>query len=136
MGIRGIDHWVIVVADLDRTLDFYARLGFTIAWEHREGRPRMPTIRIGDAQKINVHAADWPDRPGYLGARRPAVGGADLCLEWEGTVAQVLTLLEKSGVTPEAGPATRTCARGPATSIYFRDPDGNLVEFTVYDHPA
>jgi catechol 2,3-dioxygenase-like lactoylglutathione lyase family enzyme len=133
MGVKGIDHWVIVSGDLDRTLDFYGKLGFTIAWEQREGRPRMPTIRINDAQKINVHGPDWPARTGYHGARRPTVGGADFCLEWGGTVGEVLALLEKGGVTAEVGPATRTCARGPSTSVYFRDPDGNLVELTVYE---
>ena len=133
MGITGIDHWVMVVGDVERTLDFYRRLGFEIASEPREGRPPMPTIRIGAAQKINVHAADWPDRPGYLGARRPSVGGADLCLVWDGTVQEVLDLLTRSGVKVEAGPGPRTCARGPSTSVYFRDPDDNLVEFTVYD---
>ena len=51
MPIAGIDHWVIVVGDVGRTLDFYQRLGFTIAWEPRPNRPDMPTIRIGDAQK-------------------------------------------------------------------------------------
>lgn len=136
MGIKGIDHWVIVVADLQRTLDFYQRLGFTIAWEARPGRPDMPTIRINEAQKINVHGPDWPDRPWYLGARQPAVGGADFCLEWAGTVQEVLGLLARNGVKPEVGPSTKTCARGPSTSVYFRDPDGNLVEFTVYDSPA
>ena len=79
MGVKGIDHWVMVVADVERTLAFYERLGFTIGRESRPGRPDMPTIRIGEAQKINVHARDWPDRPGYLGARRPSVGGADFC---------------------------------------------------------
>jgi catechol 2,3-dioxygenase-like lactoylglutathione lyase family enzyme len=132
MSIKGIDHWVIVVSDVARTLEFYARLGLTIAWEARPGRPDMPTIRINDAQKINVHASEWPGRAGYLGARRPAVGGADFCLEWAGPVEEVLDLLARSGVTPEVGPSTRTCARGPSTSVYFRDPDDNLVELTVY----
>jgi len=89
MGIKGIDHWVIVAGDLERTLAFYATLGFTVAWEDRPGRPRMATLRIGDAQKINVHGPDAPARPGYLGAGRPTVGGADFCLEWEGTVDEV-----------------------------------------------
>jgi catechol 2,3-dioxygenase-like lactoylglutathione lyase family enzyme len=135
MGVKGIDHWVIVSGDLERTLEFYTRLGLTIAWERREGRPGrgMPTIRINEAQKINVHGPDWPERPGYLGARRPAVGAADFCLEWDGTVAEVLARLEDIGVAPEAGPAVRTCARGPSASVYVRDPDGNLVELTVYD---
>jgi catechol 2,3-dioxygenase-like lactoylglutathione lyase family enzyme len=133
MGIKAIDHWVIVAGDLQRTLDFYARLGFTIAWETRLGRPDMATIRINPAQKINVHGPEAPSRPGYLGARRPAAGGADFCLEWEGTIDEILALLKENGVVPEAGPGTRTCARGPSTSVYFRDPDDNLVEFTVYD---
>jgi catechol 2,3-dioxygenase-like lactoylglutathione lyase family enzyme len=132
MGIKGIDHWVIVAGDLDRTLDFYRRLGFTIAWEQRPGREDMATIRINDGQKINVHGPAAPARPGYLGAQHPRVGSADFCLEWEGTVPEILALLEKSGVTPEAGPGPRTCARGVSTSVYFRDPDGNLVELTVY----
>ncbi len=132
MPIKGIDHWVMVVNDLDTTLAFYARLGFKIAWEDRPNRPQMPTIRIGDSQKINVHARDWPDRPGYLGARTPSVGGADFCLEWGGTVQEILDLLAKNGITPEAGPGPRSCARGTSTSVYFRDPDDNLVEFTVY----
>ena len=132
MGITGIDHWVIVASDVGRTLEFYERLGFPIAWERRLGRPDMPTIRIGEGQKINVHASDWPARSGYLGARHLAVGGADFCLEWAGTVQEVLDLLARGGVTPEVGPSTRTCARGPSTSVYFRDPDDNLVELTVY----
>jgi catechol 2,3-dioxygenase-like lactoylglutathione lyase family enzyme len=132
MAITGIDHWVIVAGNPERTLDFYRRLGFAIAWEPREGRPPMPTIRLGPAQKINVHGPDWPARPGYLGARRPSVGGADFCLVWEGTVQEVLDLLARNGIAVEAGPGPRTCARGQSTSVYFRDPDDNLVEFTVY----
>jgi catechol 2,3-dioxygenase-like lactoylglutathione lyase family enzyme len=110
MAIKGIDHWVIVAGDLERTLDFYQRLGFAIVWEPRAGRPGrgMPTIRLNDAQKINVHGPDWPERPGYLGARRPAVGGADFCLEWEGTVQQVLDLLARNGIAVEAGPGPRS----------------------------
>src|SRR5215475_6401571 len=132
MGIKGIDHWVIVAGNLQRTLDFYEGLGFTIAWEKRPGRADMATIRINDAQKINVHAPDAPARPGYLGAWRPGAGAADFCLEWDGTVEEVLALLKRNDIVTEAGPGPRTCARGQATSVYFRDPDDNLVEFTVY----
>ena len=135
MGVKGIDHWVIVAGDLNRTLDFYQKLGFAIAWEKRPGRPDMATIRINDAQKINVHGPEAPERPGYLGGRRPTPGAADFCLEWEGTPEEVLDLLKRNGVTPEAGPGIRTCARGPSTSIYFRDPDENLVELTIYGPP-
>jgi catechol 2,3-dioxygenase-like lactoylglutathione lyase family enzyme len=132
MGIKGIDHWVIVAGDLQRTLRFYEGLGFTIAWEKRPNRPDMATIRINDAQKINVHRPQDPDRAGYLGARRPSIGGADFCVEWDGTVDEILALLTKNGIKPEAGPGPRSCARGTSTSVYFRDPDDNLVELTVY----
>ena len=132
MAIRAIDHWVIVAGDLQRTLGFYEKLGLAIAWEPRPGRPAMATIRINAAQKINVHGPEAPARPGYLGARKPAVGGADFCLEWDGTVDEVVALLKRNGIVPEAGPGLRTCARGPSTSVYFRDPDDNLVELTVY----
>ena len=50
----------------------------------------------------------------------------------DGTVDEILALLKRNGVAPEAGPGPRTCARGVSTSVYFRDPDDNLVEFTVY----
>jgi catechol 2,3-dioxygenase-like lactoylglutathione lyase family enzyme len=132
MAIKGIDHWVIVAADRRRTLDFYEQLGFRIAWEKRPGRPDMATIRIGESQKINVHGPEAPTQPGYLGARAPRPGSADFCLEWSGTVDEILVLLARVGVTPEAGPGPRSCARGMSTSVYFRDPDGNLVELTVY----
>jgi len=133
MAIKSIDHWVIVAGDLPRTLEFYRKLGFTIAWEPRPGRPDMATIRINDTQKINVHAPDAPAQVGYLGARRPTAGGADFCVEWDGTVDEVLALLKRNNVVLEAGPGPRTCARGTATSVYFRDPDDNLVELTVYE---
>ncbi len=135
MGIKGIDHWVIVARIPS------ARSPSTRHWDYpspgRRGRIApgrgMPTIRVGSDQKINVHGPDWPGRPGYLGARRPAAGAADFCLEWEGTVEQILNLLARNGIAVEAGPGPRTCARGLSTSVYFRDPDENLVELTVYE---
>ena len=93
----------------------------------------MATIRINDAQKINVHGPDAPARPGYLGARRPSVGGADFCLEWDGTVDEVLDAAEGERRRARGRTRTAQCARGVSTSVYFRDPDDNLVELTVYD---
>ena len=71
--------------------------------------------------------------PKGLVAAHPAIGGADFCMEWDGTPQEVLDLLKRNSITPEAGPGIRSCARGAATSVYFRDPDNNLVEFTVYE---
>src|SRR5215467_10393033 len=89
MGIKGFDHWVIVAGDLERTLDFYRRLGFTIAWENRPGPPDMATIRINDAQKINVHGPDATGAPGLPRRAQTDDWGADFCLEWEGSVDEV-----------------------------------------------
>src|SRR5262249_56727672 len=79
MGIKGIDHWVIVAGDLQRTLSFYEALGFKIAWEKRPNRPDMATIRIRDSQKINMDGPDAPSRPGYLRPRRPSARRAHFC---------------------------------------------------------
>ncbi len=133
MGVKSIDHWVITAGDVERTLDFYRKLGFEIVFEEipKSAGPR-PTIRINESQKINVHPPTVSPNPARLVAANPAIGGADFCLEWQGTVQEVLDLLASNGIAVEAGPDTRYCARGPATSVYFRDPDNNLVEFTVY----
>ena len=102
----------MVVNDLDKTLAFYERLGFEIAWEDRpNNRPRMPTIRIGGApedQRARARVAGSPGIPG----RAAAVGRQRRLLPgWDGTVQEVLDLLAKNGITPEAGPAR---ARAPA----------------------
>jgi len=73
------------------------------------------------------------DASGLARRGQTIIGGADFCLGWDGGVDEVLALLEKNGVSLEAGPGSRTCARGTSTSVYSRDPDDNLVEFTVYD---
>src|SRR5207245_9409240 len=117
MGIKGIDHWVIVAGDLQRTLGFYERLGLRIAWEKRPNRPDMATIRINDAQKINVHGPEAPARPGYLGARRPTAGGAAFCLEWDGTADDIPGLLKRNVIKRQAGAGPRSCDRGTSSSV-------------------
>jgi len=134
MGIKSIDHWVLTAGDVDRTLEFYKKLGFEIAYEEVPGRTgSRPTIRIGETQKINVHPPTSASNPTQGTADHPSIGGADFCVVWEGTVQEIQDLLSVNGITPVMGPGPRMCARGAANSTYVRDPDGNLVEFTVYD---
>ena len=136
MGIKGIDHWVIVAGDLQRTPRLLSPGSASpIAWEKRaDGRPDMATLRIGDAQKINVHEPrPRPPAPGYLGAgRRPTVGGADFCLEWDGTVARDPRSPREAERRSSAGGrprATRRCARGPSRpASTSATPTQNLVE--------
>ncbi|MHB8225619.1 VOC family protein [Acidithiobacillus sp.] len=52
-----------------------------------------------------------------------------------GGIQEVLAHLQTCGVALEAGPVPRTGATGPIISVYFRDPDGNLLEVATYDQP-
>ncbi len=123
--IRSIDHFVITVADLEATLAFYENaLGM-----RRLAEPDKPTgLHFGD-QKINVHQADRTFEPKAV---RPTMGAADFCLVADRPLAEIQDHLEQQGVRIEVGPVERTGARGAMTSIYFRDPDGNLVEVSEY----
>jgi catechol 2,3-dioxygenase-like lactoylglutathione lyase family enzyme len=67
---------------------------------------------------------------------RPTPGSADLCLVTTTPLDRVLGHLRAHGVPVEEGPVPRTGATGPITSVYFRDPDGNLVEVSTYDAEA
>ena len=60
-------------------------------------------------------------------------GGSDLCLAWDGSIADAIAHLQAHRIAVEVGPVTRHGARGAGTSVYFRDPDGSLLEFIVYD---
>ena len=80
-------------------------------------------------QKINLHQAGAEFDPK---ARNPAPGSADFCLITERPLAEIIRRLEAEGVKVEEGPVPRTGAAGPITSIYFRDPDGNLIEVARY----
>ena len=123
--IDGIDHFVLTVADLEATLGFYERmLGMRRHLE--EGRP---AALLFGAQKINVHAADRTFEPK---ARRPTPGAADFCLVTRHPLREIVERLGHAGVAVELGPDERSGARGPMLSVYFRDPDGNLVEVSRY----
>ena len=83
-------------------------------------------------QKINLHSAGRPIAPH---AASPTPGSADLCFIVAGGIEEMLAHLQTCGVALEAGPVPRTGATGPITSVYFRDPDGNLLEVATYDQP-
>jgi catechol 2,3-dioxygenase-like lactoylglutathione lyase family enzyme len=120
MRLAGIDHLVLTVRDVDRTVAFYARLG---AAEIVFGEGRR-ALAVG-AQKINLHASGAEIAPH---AARPEPGSADLCLLVDGPIGEVAAHLAREGIPVELGPVARTGAGGPITSLYVRDPDGNLVE--------
>ena len=124
--ITRIDHLVLTVRDLEATLSFYERvLGFT-----RELRPNAPAALKFGAQKINVHESVRPFEPK---AAHPTPGAGDFCLITERPIEDIVAHLERCGVAIELGPVERSGAEGPMMSVYFRDPDGNLVEVARYD---
>ncbi|MGF4382270.1 VOC family protein, partial [Klebsiella pneumoniae] len=59
-------------------------------------------------------------------------GNSDLCFEWDGPIDGAMAHLARHQVAVELGPVARHGAKGPGTSVYFRDPDGSLMEFMSY----
>jgi catechol 2,3-dioxygenase-like lactoylglutathione lyase family enzyme len=124
--IDRIDHFVLTVRSLEATLSFYERvLGF--ARETAPGRPA--SLKFG-RQKINVHEATRTFEPK---AAHPTPGGGDFCLITLRPIAEMMAHLASCGVALELGPIPRAGALGAMTSLYFRDPDANLVEVARYD---
>ncbi|MBK0400503.1 VOC family protein [Limibaculum sp. M0105] len=130
MIIDRIDHFVLTVASLDATCDFYSRvLGMKVeTFRPADGTERR-ALSFG-RQKINLHEAGAEFEPKAL-APRP--GSGDFCLITDQPLDEVTAHLGREGVEVEIGPVPRTGARGAITSVYFRDPDGNLVEVATYD---
>ena len=126
MKIERLDHWVLTVRDVDTTVAFYERVLGMQPITFGNGRS---ALAFGE-QKINLHPADAPLRPH---AARPTPGSGDLCLITCMPIDDLIAELESAGVAIEEGPVPRTGALGPITSVYFRDPDGNLIEISRYD---
>jgi catechol 2,3-dioxygenase-like lactoylglutathione lyase family enzyme len=123
--IDRLDHLVLTVADIDATVDFYTRVLGMEAVTFGAGRTALAFGR----SKINLHRAGHEFEPK---AHRPTPGSADLCLIADGPLEQVIEDLAAHGVPIEEGPVERTGATGPIRSVYFRDPDQNLIEVSIY----
>ncbi|MCX7892450.1 MAG: VOC family protein [Burkholderiales bacterium] len=123
MKIASIDHVVLTVADMDRTIDFYTRvLGMRLE-TFGEGRK---ALAFG-AQKLNLQ--DGKSKADVVAvARVPTPGSVDLCFLAGQPLDEVMAELAAQGVPIEIGPVRRTGARFPIRSVYVRDPDGNLIE--------
>ncbi|MCQ2045116.1 VOC family protein [Stutzerimonas kunmingensis] len=123
MNISHIDHLVLTVADIEKTVDFYTRvLGMQLV-TFREGRK---ALTFGN-QKINLHQAGREFEPK---AERPTPGSADLCFIVATPLDRVIAHLETQGVSIIEGPVQRTGATGPIRSVYLRDLDQNLIELS------
>jgi catechol 2,3-dioxygenase-like lactoylglutathione lyase family enzyme len=120
-----LDHCVIHVSDWERSNAFYrVVLGAALVQ-----RATGWAYRFGDAQ-LNVHGPGV--HPAEVARLPVQPGNSDLCFEWKGPIADAIAHLDQQGIVVERGPMERFGACGPGTSIYFRDPDGSLMEFISY----
>ena len=98
--------------------------------EWRRGERPFPSLKVGAGNMLNVHQAGQPVTPE---AANPQAGSEDLCFVWDGPIEDAVALLHAKNVSIEIGPVKRRGARGRmGTSVYFRDPDGNLSELMSY----
>jgi catechol 2,3-dioxygenase-like lactoylglutathione lyase family enzyme len=135
MPVASFDHVALPTERPEELIAFYAALGFRVpdpdAWR-ASGAPFF-VIHFGD-QKINVHApALWKKADFTLRAPTAKPGCGDLCFVWEGGAEALHAKLEAAGAGIIAGPVELEGARGRGVSVYTRDPDGNLLEFIIYD---
>lgn len=125
MQVEGIDHLVLTVKDISATVDFYTSIMGMKKVVFGEGRVALSFGK----QKINLHQAGREFEPK---ASHTMPGSADLCFIIKDDVRDAIEYLSRNGVTKIEGPVGRTGANGKINSVYFRDPDGNLIEVSNY----
>lgn len=126
MNIDGLDHLVLTVKDIDATCAFYESvLGMKVT-TYGDNRKSL----LFGAHKINLHEFGKEFEPK---AEKPTPGSADICFFTSAPLSEVITHLASCDVAVLDGPVQRTGARGPLVSVYFRDPDMNLIEVSNFD---
>ena len=127
MGLTALDHVVVAVSDWERSNAFYRDVLGVEVVEVEYGRYAYV---LPDGRRLNVHGPGSTPSPRAADPVRP--GNSDLCFVWDADGAGAVEHLARHGVDVELGPVPRTGARGPGTSVYFRDPDGSLLELISY----
>jgi catechol 2,3-dioxygenase-like lactoylglutathione lyase family enzyme len=120
-----LDHCVIHVSEWERSNKFYVE----VMGAELVARPIGFAYRFGDRQ-LNVHGPGV--KPAEVARLPVQPGNSDLCFEWAGPIADAIAHLKAHGIAVERGPLQRFGAKGAGTSVYFRDPDGSLMEFMSY----
>lgn len=130
MKVDRLDHLVLTVNDFDATCRFYAAV---LGMEVVTFGANRKTLAFG-CQRINLHQAGQELEPK---AQRPTPGSADLCFLVDASIGDILAHMQRCGVEIILGPVRRTGAAGELESVYFRDPDLNLIEVaTLISLPA
>jgi len=125
MKIDSLDHLVLTVKDIDASCRFYEKV---LGMETVTFSNNRKALSFG-TQKINLQQLG---RESTLRAEYPTSGSGDLCFVTSVVLSDVIAHLKSCGVNPIAGPVERNGARGQMMSVYFRDPDMNLVEVSNY----
>ena len=121
MKIRKLDHFVLTVRDIERTVSFYTSvMGMK---KEVSGQGRV-ALKYGN-QKINLHELGNEFEPK---AAKPTPGAADLCFVTNTPLNDAISHVKSFGIDILEGPVKRTGAKGSILSFYFRDPDHNLLE--------
>jgi catechol 2,3-dioxygenase-like lactoylglutathione lyase family enzyme len=127
-GVTGFDHVSLPMEHTAAIIDFYRALGLDVVEQKA-----VVSVHAGN-QMINLHRPEVWRRDGFT-LRAPAAVPpcGDLCFVWAGTTEALRARLDAAGAEIEEGPVAREGARRvSATSVYVRDPDGNLLEFMIY----
>lgn len=128
MQITNLDHFVLTVQDLSKSLAFYQQvIGLPVIKE--QTNDNFASLRCGNSL---LRLRKLTNAVGAIVASRLSTGGFDFCLETNAPIKQVINHLQAKQVPIELGPVTKHGARGAMTSVYVRDPDGNLVEISSY----
>ena len=129
MKLEKIDHVVITVKDVKKTIDFYTNIlgmkleKFSSSLDDNQFRY---AVSFG-SQKINIHEEIKPIKPNAL---NPSSGSMDICFISKNKINDWVHHLVEKGINIEIGPEKKTGALGPILSIYIRDPDFNLIEIS------
>ena len=130
--VHALDHLVINVADVARTVAWYRTvLGMEVSvFDPGEGKPKRTSLLFG-SQKINVRPI-VTDKVEWFTADHETPGSEDLCFLTASTPDEVVAHLKANDVAIEEGPVDKQGARGTLRSVYCRDPDGSLIEISSY----
>jgi catechol 2,3-dioxygenase-like lactoylglutathione lyase family enzyme len=127
-AVRGFDHVALPMQNTPAMVAFYRGLGFEVV-----ENANACSVYIG-GQMINFHLpARWQNAAFTLRAPAAKPPCGDLCFVWDGTPDALKTMLGRAGAKVIEGPVARPGGRQQAaSSVYVRDPDGNLLEFMIY----
>ena len=127
-AIRGFDHVALPMLNTDAMLAFYRGLGLQVS-----ENAQACSVYVG-TQMINFHRpATWQRETFTLRAPAAKPPCGDLCFVWEGTPEALKAMLDRANAKVVEGPVPRQGGRrAPGSSVYVRDPDGNLLEFISY----